>query len=60
MNREEIGLILERKGMVKNCREILLNYWEKDGVFSKKINKETIGVLITIALEKGCKAPCSL
>jgi len=58
MNKEEVGLILEKKGMVKNCREVLLNNWEKDGFFSKKISKEIIDVLIAITLEKGCKASC--
>lgn len=58
MNKEEIGLILADKGMVKNCREVLLDGWEKSGFFTKKISKKEIEELVKAALKKGCKAPC--
>jgi len=59
VSESEFHEILEKKGIVEQRRKIWWKQWEQyQSEFGG--NRETLESLVTIVIEKGCKAPCSL
>ena len=59
VSEKEFNEILEKKGLVENCRNIWWKHWEP---YQAKFggSKELLERLVTEVTEKGCKAPCGL
>ncbi|OHA49573.1 MAG: hypothetical protein A2Z62_00765 [Candidatus Terrybacteria bacterium RIFCSPLOWO2_02_42_20] len=55
----EFHEILEKKGMVEQCRQI---WWKQWKTHQDKFggSREALENLVIAAIKNGCKAPCSL
>jgi len=59
VTENEFHEILEKKGMVEQCRQIWWKQWKQyQSEFGG--SREVLENLVTAVIEKGCKAPCGL
>ena len=59
VSEKEFHEILEKRGLVENCRRIWWKHWNKYQIEFGG-DKELLEVLVTAAIKNGCQAPCGL
>lgn len=57
VSENEFHEILEKKGFVEQCRKLWWKHWDQ---YQVKFggDKETLEIIVSAAVEKGCQAPC--